>query len=106
MIIYALECGHAAPSAATLVNGVLRCAWHEEPKQIIGVIEYEWRANCLTCRFARWAGLSKHNAEIFARGHVQNNPSHKVQTEYVQNPEAIKTAAKMASWNGRKYGSK
>jgi hypothetical protein len=101
-IIYALDCEHAAPGLTTLVNGVLRCAWCQEPRQIIGVVEYEWRARCAVCTYARWAGLSKHNASIFARGHVSHHPAHRVHVEYARNPEAVKTARKMLSWNVRK----
>ena len=100
-ILYALECGHAAPAADTLVSGALRCAWHGEPSNIIGVIEYEWRAKCFDCTFVRWAGLSKQNATLFASGHARKNTTHKGVVEYIKNPNATRTAQKMRNWKTR-----
>jgi hypothetical protein len=97
-IIYSLSCKHAAPGPATLVNGTLWCAWCDERNAITGVIIYEWKAYCRDCKFARWAGLSKHNAGIFATGHVRRNPGHTAGVEYTQNPEAVKTAGKIEAW--------
>lgn len=98
-ILYSLECGHGAPGPATLVNGSLYCAWCQIRIMIAGVIEYEWHAKCLDCKFSRWAGLSKNNAIIFIDGHVRkDHPSHKGQVEYVKNPTAVRTAEKMAAW--------
>jgi hypothetical protein len=100
-IIYALECGHAAPGAPTLVSGVLVCAWCRLPIKIVGVIEYEWRAKCNGCRYTRWAGMSRHNAAIMAAGHVRRNPTHDVTVEYLRDPEATETARKMQAWKGK-----
>lgn len=97
-ILYALQCGHAAPAADTLVSGALKCVWHGEPSNIVGVIEYEWRANCFNCTFVRWAGLSKQNAGIFAAGHSRRNTGHNVVVEYIKNPNATRTARKMQAW--------
>jgi hypothetical protein len=101
-ILYGLECSHAAPGPNTLVSGVLRCAWCMEQKVIVGIIEYEWHAVCQNCAFSRWAGLSKHNADIFAAGHSRKNAAHFVVREYARNPEAVKTARKFTEWTGRK----
>jgi hypothetical protein len=101
-ILYALDCTHAAPGPSTLVSGILFCAWCRVEQNIIGVIEYEWRANCNDCPYMRYAGLSKHNAEIFARGHSRHAMQHVIVIEYARNPAATKTAEKMARWNGRK----
>ena len=103
-VIYALECGHAAPGLPTLVNGKLRCAWHGDEQQIVGVIEYEWRAKCMSCTFARWAGLSQQNAGILASGHSRRSPEHNVIREYIRNPLAVETAAKFVAFQGRKAG--
>lgn len=97
-ILYALDCGHAAPAADTLVSGELKCAWHGELSKIVGVVEYEWRANCFQCTFIRWAGLSKQNAGIFAAGHSRRNTGHSVVVEYIKNPNAERTAKKMRAW--------
>jgi hypothetical protein len=99
-ILYGLICGHAAPGPETLVSGTLVCAWCATRQQIVSVIEYEWRARCRNCTFARWAGLSKHNANVFANGHVSKWPSHSVIPEYCRNPKAAKTAEKMRKFNG------
>lgn len=104
LVLYGLECGHAAPAPATLVSGLLTCAWCRTPKLISGVIEYEWAANCKDCTFKRWAGLSKHNAGIFANGHANRNSAHRVVVEYVKNPAAVTTSAKFNAWTGRKTG--
>lgn len=104
VILYALKCDHAAPGPSTLVNGALYCAWCQEDKEITGVAEFEWLAKCHNCTYARWAGLSKRNAAIFLDGHLSRNPAHKGHMEYARNPEAHKTAEKMAAWNGRKAG--
>jgi hypothetical protein len=101
-ILYALECTHAAPGPGTLVNGILFCAWCRIEQPIVGVIEYEWRANCRDCAYVRYAGLSKHNAGIFAQGHSPHAMQHVIHIEYARNPNATKTAEKMAKWNGRK----
>jgi hypothetical protein len=101
-ILYALECGHAAPGAPTLVSGVLDCVWCQAKCGIAGVIEYEWHAKCRSCIFSRWAGLSKHNATIFASGHSSRNPAHIVIVEYARNPEAVKTTDKFMRYMGRK----
>ena len=98
-VLYGLLCGHGAPGVATLVNGQLYCAWCQDMQQIVKVIEYEWRAKCLDCKFSRWAGLSKHNAGIFVNGHISKEPSHKLQIEYVRNPTSVRTAERMAAWN-------
>jgi hypothetical protein len=103
-VLYSLECGHAAPGPTTLVNGKLRCAWHGDEYSIVGVIEYEWHADCRNCTFSRWAGLSKHNATIFASGHTRHSPAHTAVVEYARNPEAVRTAAKFAKWQGMKTG--
>lgn len=102
-ILYALECGHAAPGADTLVSGVLKCAWHGEAFKIVGVVEYEWRAHCFNCTYVRWAGLSKQNATIFAAGHSRKyqSPPHSVVVEYIKNPNATRTAQKMRDWKTR-----
>lgn len=100
-ILYGLECGHGAPGAATLVSGLLYCAWCQDDEPIRSVIEYEWKAVCHMCPFARWAGLSKKNAAIFLDGHLSRNPAHEGHLEYSRNPEAVKTAAKMAAWKGK-----
>lgn len=101
MILYALECNHAAPGPDTLVSGVLKCAWHQDEQKIVGVIEYEWCAKCRSCTYIRWAGLSKPNAMIFAQGHSRRNPDHVVGPEYRKNPNAARTAKKMLDWKVR-----
>jgi len=101
-ILYALKCGHAAPGPDTLVNGTLVCAWHQEHMEITDVILHEWCGKCRSCTFVRWAGLSKHNADIFAAGHSRRNPSHTVGREYLVNPNAQRTAAKMKEWRLQK----
>lgn len=101
-VLYALQCGHAAPGVTTLVSGTLQCAWHRTNEIIIDVIEYEWRAKCKSCTYTRWAGLSKHNATIFARGHVKRQRGHTTIVEYTRHPDAVKTREKLISYNGRK----
>lgn len=98
VILYALICDHAAPGPATLVSGTLYCAWCQDQQTIVGVAEYEWRAVCHNCNYARWAGMSKHNAEIFITGHIHRNPDHEGHTEYVRNSAAVETARKMRAW--------
>jgi hypothetical protein len=100
MIIYTLECGHAASAPASLVSGKLFCMWHLDVQMINGVVVYEWRANCDSCRFARWAGTSKQTAELFANGHNRRNVGHHVYAEYTINPEAVKTLTKYKAWCG------
>lgn len=100
VILYGLSCQHAAPGAATLVNGTLFCAWCQEHNQIVRVIEYEWHARCSGCNFGRWTGLSRHNADLFITRHVLST-SHSGFVEYARNPVATATAEKMAAWNGR-----
>jgi hypothetical protein len=102
VILYALKCEHAAPGPDTLVSGSLYCAWCKIEQQIAGVIEYEWRANCNDCPYMRYAGLSKHNAALFAQGHSRHAMTHTIVLEYARNPAATKTAEKMQKWNGRK----
>ena len=87
IIIYALACDHAITGPSTLVNGKLLCPWHNELVQIVDVIEYEWRAKCATCQYARWSGLVKSTAEVFADGHRRRNHGHDVYPEFVVNPE-------------------
>lgn len=100
-LLYALECGHAAPGPPTLVSGLLYCAWCVEQQIIVSVIEYEWRAKCQDCKFSRWAGLSKQNALVMAHGHFRKNPAHKVGPEYIKNPAATEAARKMVAWKGK-----
>jgi hypothetical protein len=100
-ILYALECTHGAPGPSTLVSGALFCAWCRDDQKIVAVIEYEWRAKCHMCTFSRWAGLSKHNAEIFIKGHISRNSTHEGHIEYSRNPEAVRTAEKMHAWKGK-----
>jgi hypothetical protein len=76
------------------------CAWDRREFAIIGVIEYEWAADCQNCTFKRWAGLSKNNAGIFANGHVRHNPAHAVDIVYERNPTAKRTAEKFNAWKG------
>jgi len=104
-VLYALECTHAAPAPATLVSGSLMCAWCREAKYIVGVIEYEWAAHCQNCAFKRWAGISKHNAEVFARGHCRHEPSHVVDIEYARNPTATRTAEKFKAWQAGRHNA-
>jgi hypothetical protein len=101
LVIYSLECGHAASAPATLVNGKLPCMWHEGIEKITGVVVYEWRAKCDSCSYARWAGTAKHTAELFANGHSRRNSTHRVYAEYVKNPVAVKTLEKFNAWSGR-----
>lgn len=100
-ILYALDCDHAAPGLDTLVNGILFCAWHQEMQKIVGVIIYEWAAKCRSCTHVKWAGLSKHNAMIFANRHSVKHPDHVVGPEYRINPNAARTAKKMLDWKVR-----
>jgi hypothetical protein len=100
-ILYALECGHGAPGPDTLVNGSLICAWHGDAQKIESVIIHEWCGKCRTCTFIRWAGLSRHNADLFAAGHSRRNPTHIVGREYLANPNAVRTAQKMREWQAK-----
>lgn len=98
-ILYVLECRHIVPGPPTLVNGELVCMWHNgESFPITDVEVYEWRAKCETCRFARWAGVDKNTAEIFANGHRSRNSGHRIFTEYAMNQEAVKTREKLEAW--------
>jgi len=98
-IIYGLKCGHATLGVPTLVTGVLWCPWCLENCPIAEVVTYEWRAKCLDCTYARWAGTYKRSAEVMSNGHSRKNPGHNVSPEYVLNPMAVRTAEKMAEWN-------
>jgi hypothetical protein len=99
-VIYGLRCKHAVSAPSTLVNGKLYCPWHETLSTIEEVIIYEWRAKCDNCIYARWAGLDKGTAEIFANGHYRRNSTHRVAVEYTINPEAVKTKEKMERFGG------
>jgi hypothetical protein len=99
LVIYSLQCSHAVSGPATLVSGTLYCPWHDERSQISGVIVYEWRAKCDSCRYARWAGASKDTASIFIKGHYRRNPGHSVHPEYTINPVSQATADKFKAWN-------
>jgi hypothetical protein len=103
-VLYGLECDHAAPGPATLVSGSLYCAWHQDERNIVSVIEYEWKAKCNNCTYSRWAGLSKKNAAIFLDGHLSRNPAHVGHLEYARNPVASETARKMQAWKGKATG--
>jgi hypothetical protein len=100
-IIYRLKCGHNARGPSTLVSGPLYCGIHHCVSPIIAVQLFEWRAVCDSCAFARWAGMSKATAEIFAKGHMSKNRHHGVELRYDKNPEAERTQKKMDSFNGR-----
>lgn len=97
-IIYNLGCGHSAPGITTLVSGELYCPWHSEMAPIRGVAIHEWKAICHTCRYARWAGLSKETAEIFATGHIRRNGPHRIEVRMMTNPEALRTQEKMVRY--------
>jgi hypothetical protein len=100
-VLYALECGHAAPGLDTRYSGELECVWHRKPSEIVGVIEYEWRSRCKNCTHRTWTGLSKHNAGLFASRHSAREPSHTVHVEYIRNPNAVRTAQRMQAAKGR-----
>lgn len=104
-VTYTLECGHAASAPATLVSGKLLCKWHDEFSLISGVQVWEWRANCGSCRFARWAGQSKQTAELFANSHNRKNPTHHVDAEYTINAEARNTLRKFKEWRCENSGT-
>jgi len=97
-IMYRLECGEAVKAVETLVAGKLYCGKHEEYEEIAGVITNEWRANCYSCRFARWAGLDQNTANIFANGHMSRNRGHSAQAEFAVHPAAERTADKFAKY--------
>lgn len=101
-VLFALECGHAAPGPIVLSKPELFCAWHRDEQKVTGVTEFEWCAKCRICTFIRWAGLSKHNAEIFAQGHSRRNPDHVVGPEFRRNPNAKKAAERFSAIHGGK----
>ena len=103
-IMYKLKCGQAAKGPETLVAGKLYCGQHECMEEIAGVITFEWRARCESCRFARWAGLSRSTADIFVTGHVRRNTGHRVNAEYAEHPAARRTLDKFNAWNAPGYG--
>lgn len=100
-VFYILKCEHVIPGPASLLNGPLFCPWHETTAEIKGIHVYEWRAKCDTCRYARWAGLDKSTATIFATGHNRRNHGHRVYTEYTANPQAQEAAQKIEQWQLR-----
>jgi hypothetical protein len=97
-IMYRLECGEAAKSLETVIAGKLYCGKHEIMEEIAGVVTNEWRANCYSCRFARWAGLSQDTAQIFANGHMSRNRGHSAQAEFAVHPAAERAAVKFARY--------
>lgn len=99
-ITYLLACLHYAQGPETLVSGMLYCPWDKDLSQIIKVEEMEWRANCTSCKFARWAGMSKPNAETFAVGHLRHNPGHQVECEYVIHPAAEASRIRFEAFHG------
>ena len=102
LILYSLACDHVARASSTLVSGMLYCPWCQDHSQVIGVVQWEWRAHCETCRFSRWCGLSEGTAGHLANGHYRRHTTHTVYPEYVINPEAKKTKEKMDGWNAKK----
>lgn len=100
-VIYNLGCGHSVLGMAFFVSGELYCPWHQEKSPISTVAVWEWRAKCYTCRYARWAGLDKQTADIFVTAHLRRNTGHRPVAEYVTNPDAQKTQAKIDQWKVR-----
>lgn len=98
-VIYLLACLHYVQGPETLVSGLLYCPWDKAESQIIKVETMEWRAKCKTCRFARWAGTSKQNAETFAIGHMSRNTGHIAYREYVENPASKATKEKFEAYH-------
>lgn len=97
-VIYTLKCGHNSSAPETLVSGLLYCPWHKDVSPITGVIIWEWRAKCCSCRYSRWAGMSEVTANIFLIGHLRRNHGHNTYTELTINPAAQRTADKMKEW--------
>lgn len=103
-IFYELGCGHRARGPETLVSGQLRCPYHHEQQLITGVVTMEWYVKCHTCRFARWAGLDKTTADLFANSHWRKNNAHKVDVFHRDNPAAVATAEKWQAYHGWAIG--
>lgn len=97
-IIYKLGCGQPVMAPAFIVGGKLECPLHNYMEEIRGIFTYEWRAKCSSCKFSRWAGLSRPNAEIFANGHMRRNHGHHIVTEWAEHPEASETLAKRRAY--------
>lgn len=100
-VIYNLECGHSVLALASFISGKLYCPYHQSNSPITGVAIMEWQAKCHTCRYARWAGLQEQTANVFANGHVRRNSGHRVTAQYIVNPDAEKTQAKIERWRVR-----
>jgi hypothetical protein len=83
--LYILGCTHIALSTAP-IDDVLDCYECQEPRAIIGVHVYEWRARCRRdCTYTKYCGLSQHLAQQIAFHH-----QHEALAEYVVNPHAQK----------------
>jgi hypothetical protein len=97
-IIYILSCQHKVSGAAFYVSGKLHCPFCHDDNPIRDVETMEWRANCRKCKYARWAGMSEANAELFANAHVRRNPGHTVGVNREAHLAATKTKAKLDAW--------
>lgn len=99
-ILYILKCPgrHKTLHTAFYVNGNLHCPFCHDDYPILSVEVMEWRANCHSCQYARWAGMSESTATMFADAHVRRNPSHRVGVKREAHLAATKTLAKLSAW--------
>jgi hypothetical protein len=105
-ITYRLSCGMYVMAPAFIVGGKLQCPIHDGFEEIADVLTDEWRAKCNTCSFARWAGQSRSNAEVFANGHRSRNRGHNVHTERTEHPEAKRTLQKREDYRIQEAGGR
>jgi hypothetical protein len=92
-LCFVLACAHVMPGNP----GDVKCYCHycQEPKPIAGVHVYEWKADCQTCNYARWHGLSRDLANRTANQHARTTGFHKVGVLYLARPDAVKTMQNM-----------
>lgn len=100
-ILYRLSCQHVTLAAAFYVGGRIHCPFCHDDREIRDVVEMEWRARCRMCKYARWAGMSEVNAEMFARAHARRYATHRVSVNREPHLAATKTKAKMDAYKTR-----
>jgi hypothetical protein len=95
-VFYELKCGHdRLVKSSTVKHYRVYCSDCDTHSLITGVRTFEWHLKCPQCKYSRWTGASREEADGLARRHIahqvlESQAEHYPYVEYAPNPRAIR----------------
>lgn len=93
-ILLILDCDHVIPGKTYVTNLTELCPVDQTVQKIKAVHEFEWKAECTQCKWARWCGLSQQSAIHMANIHAVRR-NHPARVAYRKNPVAAQESHRL-----------